>query len=215
MKVQKRACVREGGEKMNKIVTVGREFGSGGRELGRRLAEELGIAYYDKEIVTEIARRTELSEQYVQSVVERKPVVLYPIHVGRSFYPALDAAAERSSAVYAQQHEIIREMADKSDCVIVGRCADYILRESKPLRLFVYADMESKIARCRKKAPEQEHLSDKKLARMIKKIDAERAHYYFFYTGKKWGDPLNFDVCVNTTHTDIKALSKAIAKLCE
>lgn len=199
---------------MNKIVTIGREFGSGGRELGRRLAEELGIAYYDKEIVTEIARRTELSEQYVQSVVERKPVVLYPIHVGRSFYPALDAAAEHNAAVYSQQHEIIREMADKSSCVIVGRCADYILRDRDPLRLFVYADTESKVARCRAKAPEQEHLSDRKLARMIRKIDSERAHYYYFYTGRKWGDPLNFDLCVNTTHTEIKALAKAIAPLC-
>lgn len=199
---------------MNKIVTIGREFGSGGRELGRRLAEELGFAYYDKEIVTEIAKRTELSEQYVQSIVERKPVVLYPIHVGRSFYPALDAAAEQNAAIYARQHEIIREMADKSDCIIVGRCADHILRDQKPLRLFVYADMASKLARCRAKAPEQEQLSDKKLARMIKKIDSERARYYYFYTGRKWGDPLNFDLCVNTTNTQIKALASAIAPLC-
>lgn len=200
---------------MSKIVTVGREFGSGGRELGRRLAEELGIAYYDKEIVTEIARRTELSEQYVQQIVEHKPVVLYPIHVGRSFYPALDAAAAQSSAVYHEQHEIIREMAEKSDCVIVGRCADYILRDKKPLRLFVYADEASKLARCRAKAPENERFTDRKLARLIRKIDAERAHYYYFYTGKKWGDPLNFDVCINTTNTQIKALAKAIARLCE
>ncbi len=200
---------------MSKIVTVGREFGSGGRELGRRLAEELGIAYYDKEIITEIARRTELSEQYVQQIVEHKPVVLYPIHVGRSFYPALDAAAAQSSAVYHEQHEIIREMAEKSDCVIVGRCADYILRDKKPLRLFVYADEASKLARCRAKAPENERFTDRKLARLIRKIDAERAHYYYFYTGKKWGDPLNFDVCINTTNTQIKALAKAIARLCE
>ena len=200
---------------MSKIVTVGREFGSGGRELGRRLAEELGIAYYDKEIVTEIARRTELSEQYVQQIVEHKPVVLYPIHVGRSFYPALDAAAAQSSAVYHEQHEIIRERAEKSDCVIVGRCADYILRDKKPLRLFVYADEASKLARCRAKAPENERFTDRKLARLIRKIDAERAHYYYFYTGKKWGDPLNFDVCINTTNTQIKALAKAIARLCE
>ncbi len=201
---------------MNKIVTIGREFGSGGRELGRRLAEELGAAYYDKEIVSEIAKRTELSEQYVQSIVERKPVVLYPIHVGRSFYPALDTVAEQNAAIYARQHEIIREMADRSDCVIVGRCADFILRDKDPLRLFVYADMPSKIARCRQKAPEGEaRYSDRKLARMIKKIDAERAHYYYFYTGRKWGDPLNFDVCVNTTQQEIKALAKAIARLCD
>ena len=70
---------------MNRIITIGREFGSGGRELGRRLSEKLGIAYYDQEIVSEIARRTELSEQYVQSIVEHQPAVSFPIHIGRSF----------------------------------------------------------------------------------------------------------------------------------
>lgn len=72
---------------MNKIITIGREFGSGGRELGRRLSEKLGIAYYDQEIITEIAKRTSLSEQYVQSIVEHKPVFSFPIHIGTSFYP--------------------------------------------------------------------------------------------------------------------------------
>ncbi len=124
------------------------------------------------------------------------------------------SATGLTAAIYARQHEIIREMADKSDCIIVGRCADHILRDQKPLRLFVYADMASKLARCRAKAPEQEQLSDKKLARMIKRIDSERARYYYFYTGRKWGDPLNFDLCVNTTNTQIKALASAIAPLC-
>ena len=73
---------------MNRIITIGREFGSGGRELGRRLAETLGFAYYDQEIVSEIARRTEMSEQYVQSIVEHQPSFSFPIHIGRSFYPA-------------------------------------------------------------------------------------------------------------------------------
>lgn len=72
---------------MNRIITIGREFGSGGRELGRRLSEKLGFAYYDQEIISEIARRTEMSEQYVQSVVEHQPHFSFPIHIGRSFYP--------------------------------------------------------------------------------------------------------------------------------
>ena len=142
---------------MNRIITIGREFGSGGRELGRRLSEELKIAYYDQEIIT--------------------------------------------------------EMAQKSDCVIVGRCADYILREYAPFRMFVYADMESKMARCRQKASEEEKMEDKELKQHILGIDRKRAKYYQFYTGHKWGDKLNFDLCINTSRTVIKEIVPALAKL--
>lgn len=198
---------------MNRIITIGREFGSGGRELGRRLSEELGIAYYDQEIVTEIARRTSLSEQYVQQVVERRLQLSYPIHVGRSFYPAVDPITEQANAIFQEQSNILKEMAEKSDCVIVGRCGDYILREMEPLRIFVYADMESKMARCRAKAPEREQLSDRDLKRKIQAVDKHRASYYDFYTGQRWGAPLNYDLCVNTTRTDIKAIVPVLAKL--
>lgn len=142
---------------MNRIITIGREFGSGGRELGRRLSEELKIAYYDQEIIT--------------------------------------------------------EMAQKSDCVIVGRCADYILREYEPFRMFVYADMESKMARCRQKASEEEKMENKELKQHILGIDRKRAKYYQFYTGHKWGDKLNFDLCINTSRTVIKEIVPALAKL--
>ena len=108
----------------NFIVTVGREFGSGGRELGRRLSEDLGIAYYDRQIITEIAKRTSLSEEYVHQIIEHKPYMPFPITIGRSFYPLTDPVVEQTLSVYNEQHNIIREMAEKSDCVIVGRCAD-------------------------------------------------------------------------------------------
>ena len=155
---------------MNRIITIGREFGSGGRELGRRLAEKLGFAYYDQEIVSEIARRTELSEQYVQSVVEHQPSFSFPIHVGRSFYPAPTPVFDQSMTVYREQSRIIMEMAEKSDCVIVGRCGDYILREYAPFRMFVYADMESKMKRCRTKAAADEKMSINTSRTVIKEI---------------------------------------------
>ena len=186
---------------MNKIITIGREFGSGGREFGRRLSETLGVAYYDQEIISEIAKRTSLSEKYVQAVVEHRPSFSFPIHIGRSFYPSANPA------------RIITEMAAKSDCVIVGRCADYILQEYRPFRIFVYADMASKIKRCREKGPEEEALSEKELRQKISGIDKKRAKYYAFYTGHAWGDKLNFDLCVNTTQTVIKEIVPAIAKL--
>ncbi len=196
---------------MNKIITIGREFGSGGRELGRRLAEELGIAYYDKEIISEISRKTSLSEQYVQAIIEHTPIHSYPIHIGRSFYAPMNPVFEQALSIYKEQARIIQEMALQSDCVIVGRCADYILRDDRPFRLFVYADMESKIARCRKKGPEED-FSDKELAQKIKNIDRQRAKYYESYTGNVWGDKLNFDFCINTTQTEIKKIVPALAK---
>lgn len=200
---------------MNKIITIGREFGSGGRELGRWMSEILGYAYYDQEIITEISKRTSLSEQYVQTIVEHRPTFSFPIHIGRSFYAASSPVLEQTMNVYQQQARIVSEMAAESDCIIVGRCADYILRDYKPLRIFVYADMESKIRRCREKGPEDEHLSDKELRQKISGIDKKRAKYYELYTGRTWGDKLNYDLCVNTTQGRIKEMAAVIAKLFE
>ena len=172
----------------NLIITVGREFGSGGREFGRRLSDDLEIAYYDREIITEIAKRTSLSEEYVHQIVERKPYMPFPITTGRTFYPLTDS-------------------------VIVGRCADRILKDMNPLRIFVYSDMPSRLQRCREKAPEHEHMSDSALRRHILKIDKERAKYYAFYTGRKWGDWLNYDLCINTAKITPKEAAAELAKI--
>ncbi len=199
---------------MNKIITIGREFGSGGRELGKCLAKELNFAYYDWEIVQEIAKRTSLSEEYVKSIIERQPLVAYPIHTGISFSPAYyQTHISHNMQIFQEQEKLLKELAEKSDCVIVGRCADYILREYNPFRIFVYADMKSKLARCRKNEPQHEHLTDKKLLKHIKKIDKQRYRYYSFYTGTAWGDKLNYDLCVNTTDMDIKEIAPHIAKM--
>jgi len=198
---------------MNKVITIGREFGSGGRELGRKLAEEMGIAYYDKEIITEIAKRTELSERYVKTIVERRPVFSYPVHVGRSFLSVNTANVIQSSAVYAEQCNLLKEFAEKSDCVIVGRCADYVLNEYDPFKIFVYADMQSKINRCKARIEGGEEKSDKEIRKYIKSIDKHRAKYYEFYTGHVWGDKLMYDICINTTDKDIESIVPHLAKM--
>ena len=196
------------------IITIGREFGSGGRELGRRLSEILGIAYYDQEIITEIARRTDLSERYVQEMSEKRPMYnTFPIHTGRSFYYMQNSPLNLSLSIFQEQSAIIREMAKKSDCVIVGRCGDYILRDLNPFRIFVYADMDAKIARCRERGKEDPPLSDKELKQKITKMDKGRAKYYEFYTGQKWGDRLNYDVCINTSGRSIKELAAVLVRL--
>lgn len=199
---------------MYKIITIGRELGSGGRELGKRIAERLGYAYYDNEVISQIAQKTDLAESYVKSVVERNPIVSFPITIGHSFYPHV-GNLDQMTNIFVEQSNIITSMADKSNCVIVGRCADYILRDRHPLRIFVHADRQSRIDRCRKKAPENEHLTDKQIWRNIRKVDKHRAKYYMFYTGKKWGDKRNYDVTINTSFVDIKFITEAVLKLIE
>lgn len=199
---------------MGRIITVGRQFGSGGRELGRRLAEELNIEYYDREILSEIAMHTSLAEEYIQNVMERQPHSLLPITIGRSFTYVEDYAFKQAQSVYQVQSEIIRELAQKSDCVIIGRCADYILRDMNPFRIFVYADEESRVRRCMEHLREDEKgMTEKQMLRRIRRLDKDRTRYYDFYTGLKWGDKYNYDLCVNTSGTVVKEIVPAIAKM--
>lgn len=196
---------------MNKVITIGREFGSGGREFGKRLADYLGIAYYDKEIITEISKKTKLAEEYIQKVIENKPSISFPITIGNSFYAVFSQNLECGKDVYAEQSNTLVEMVQRSNCVIIGRCADYILEEYNPIKIFTYADMKSKIKRCIEKASKDEHLSEKEIKQQIQNIDKNRSKYYQFITGKKWGDKCNYDICVNTTNISIKDIAKSIA----
>ena len=114
---------------MNRVITIGREFGSGGRELGKRLADLLGCAYYDKEIIAEISKKTSLSEEYIQEVVEKRPHNLYPITIGQSLRYANTYHVNQVQTVFQAQCEILKSLAEKSNCVIVGRCSNYILKD--------------------------------------------------------------------------------------
>ena len=198
---------------MNKIITVGREFGSGGREFARKLAELINFPYYDREIIIEISKRTSLSEKYVQNIAENKPVIPFPIHTGRTFFAIMP---DYGQSVQTEQHILIRELAARSNCVIVGRGADYILRDLKPFKIFVYSDLESKIKRCREnqsKDYEEGEMTDKELAKKIEQINKTRADYYEFYTGQKWGDKINYDLCVNTKSIAPCKLAEAVKDL--
>lgn len=197
---------------MKRIITVGREFGSGGRELGKRLADHLGYAYYDYEIISEIAKRTSLSENYIQHIIEQRPAVHFPITVARSFAIADNYWMEKNIQLYQQQEEIIKEMAKTSPCVIVGRCADFVLRDQKPFRIFVYAEIESKMKRCYEKVPKDKALSEKQMQKNIAQIDKNRSQYYEFYTNQIWGDKRNYDLCLNMTNICIKEIIPIIAQ---
>ena len=198
---------------MSRIITIGREFGSGGRELGKRLAEALGWAYYDREIVKAIAERSELAESYVDQVLEHSIGAYYPITVANTIAaPITGPIPIINSSIYGAQTDILKEMAQKGDCVIVGRCADHVLSDYKPLRIFVYADQASKLARCREKNEDQ-GLSDRELEKRMRAVDKARSQYYRFYTGCDWGGKENYDLCVNTSGVDLKQLTAALAAL--
>ena len=192
------------------IITISREFGSGGREVGKRLADEFNYAYYDKEIVTAIAEKYSLNEHYVSFALESGNFRNFPVHFGRTFTysPTL---MSNESKLFAEQNKLLKELATQGNCVIVGRAADIILREFRPFNLFVYADMPAKLQRCRERAPEDEHLTSKEMEKKIKRIDAERKRYHSMIADIPWGDRRGYHLCVNTTDRNIAALTPILA----
>lgn len=199
---------------MNKIITISREFGSGGREIGRRLAEAMKIAYYDQEIVAALIKRTKKAEEYVHYMEKERPLPLLPITTARTFGLPTNYAVTENLNFYMQESKIIQEVAEKSDCVIVGRCADYVLRDMKPIRLFIYADMEYKIVRCKAKGDDIENLAGPELRKKILSVDKKRSRYYQFYTNQVWGKKEHYDLCINTSrYAQIKEIIPGLTAL--
>ncbi len=186
------------------IITISREFGSGGREIGKRLADELGLAYYDGEIITLIAKETGMSEEYIQNISE-KGVYPYTYQFAKSF---LNSSPVQNSQiqVLVKQNEIIKKIASKGNCVIVGRAANAILKGEDTIDLFIYADMKSKVARCKQKADENENLSDKELEKKIVEVSKNREKFHNVVSNEEWGKKENYDLCINTSGVDIKSI---------
>ncbi len=193
-----------------RIITISREFGSGGRELGKRLADELGFAYFDKEIVTMIAQSSQLDEHYVEQNLENHTWNI-PITYGISFSHMPYQSFAPQNTIISEQQKIIKQLASKGDCIIVGRNADVILEEYNPLKLFVYADMDSKLARCRSRATEEEKLTDKQMERKIKSIDKGRSRNHAMICDTPWGSRQGYDLMINTSGKVIKSLVPSVA----
>lgn len=193
------------------IITVSRQFGSGGREVGKRLADALGLTYYDKELVTEISNHTDLNESYVSSVLESGGFRNYAFTFGRTM-PFVSTTPAPVTDVLVAQQKIIKAIGEKGNCVIVGRSADVILKDFKPFRLFIYANNDSKIARCRARAPEGEHYTDKQMIRRFKEIDSGRRKLHDLLGVHPWGDKAGYDLMINTTNVNIKAIIPALAE---
>ena len=179
----------------NLIITIGRQFGSGGREIGKRLAEELGIEFYDRALITAAAKKSGFSEELFEMMDKRATnSLLYSLSMfGGSGVNGMSLTDQ----LYLTQANLIREFADKSSCVIVGRCADHILREyPNRFDLFISAPIEDRIRRIQS-SPDREFEGNKSPQSTLEKMDKQRATYYNYYTGKVWGKADHYDLCVN------------------
>lgn len=197
---------------MARIITVSREFGSGGREIGKRLADELGFEYYDREIIEQVAKESNLDPAYVENALNGNFALSFPVTFGRTFFYS-DTIQQNITDLLVAEQNIIKSLAESGkDMIIVGRSADVLLKKYNPLNIFVYADMESKIKRCRWRAPINEQYTDKELAKKIKQVDAGRARQRRFLTDSEWGVKESYHLCINTTGINIKNLIPPLAE---
>lgn len=193
-----------------KLITISREFGSGGRELGKRLADALGIPCYDQQIIEMIAQKKKLDKDYIAHISEKDIRILYPSTIGKHII-APNYITHPSVQIISEQKKLIEELAKQGDCVIVGRCADLILKSYHPLNIFVYADPATKISRCLERADKQETLSSEQIIRKMKEIDKNRASYRAMFTDSRWGSKESYHLCINTSGKEIKKLIPGVA----
>lgn len=197
-----------------KIITVSRQFGSGGRELGKRLSDLLGWDYYDREIIQALAQKQGLDPEYVRAALSHHGWHQYQLTYRNSFQQSLPGSWHQTELL-VQQREILLEIAEAgNDCVIVGRDADVILHDHRPFRIYVCAEMQARIGRCMRyeeKKEEKERLSEKEVLRNIRRIDRNRRRTREILTGKSIADGSAFDLTVNSTPWEIKKLAEAVA----
>ncbi|MCR5675643.1 MAG: cytidylate kinase-like family protein [Lachnospiraceae bacterium] len=203
---------------MNTIITIGRQFGSGGREIGEQVAEHFGIKCYDKELLTRAASESGFCREMIQTHDERPTnsflynLVMDTYSFGYNSSSFVDMPI--SHKVFLAQFETIKKIASEGACVIVGRCADYALQEMpNVLHIFIHADEESRIDRILSRFPD---LSGRDKARdMLIKKDKQRASYYNYYSSKKWGRADSYDLSINSTILGIDGSVNLIAQYIE
>lgn len=190
--------------KLNKqiVITIARQYGSGGRYVGRLIADKLGIKFYDKDFIIKLAEETGLSEEYIEKN-EQKRDTLATLNNG--YYNGLD----NSDELFVKEAELIKEIADKESCVIIGRCSDFILKDRENvIKVFIYGTMENRI----KRATDIYGFDKDKAQKEIKRIDKLRANHYKFYTNREWDDYSNYDLTINS---DYLGVEKSAELICE
>jgi hypothetical protein len=198
--------------KKNFVITIGRQFGSGGRELGKILAEKLGVTYYDKELLGQAAKNAGVSEEFFEKSDEKFPNFfsgLFSFAMGYNPYTLYTGASSISDdSLYRAQCDFIRQVADERSCVIVGRSADYVLRDHPAhISVFVHADMNSCVKRIMKRGDKTTPEQARALAEKTNKL---RANYYNFYTDKQWGDASSYDLTIDSSKMPMEEVADVI-----
>lgn len=193
------------------IITIARQFGSGGREIGKALAESLGIPCYDKELISLAAKESGMDADVFKNVDERATnSLLYSLSMGLySFGNNFSSNGDLpvNDRLYILQHQIIKKLAEEGPCVIVGRCADYVLKDrDDTLSVFIHADMEYR----KKRAIEIHGVAKNRAEQIVNKTDKVRANYYSFYSGQKWGYAHNYDLCLDSSKLSTDKIVKLI-----
>ncbi len=196
---------------MDKIITLGRQYGSGGREIGQKIADHYGIPFYDNELITRAAKESGFAEEtFAKAEDKATNSLLYSLAMGINVYGNQDfgfTGLSLDDRIFLAQSDVIRKVADEGPCVIVGRCADYVLKERENIvNLFVKASMSFRLERVVKEYGEEE----KKAADIILKNDKRRANYYSYHVGEKWTDLNNYDLVIRSDFAGIEQSVKCI-----
>lgn len=196
---------------MNTIITIGRQFGSAGREIGGIIAKDYGIKMYDKEMLKRAAKESGICEELFETHDEKPTnsflysLVMDTYSLGYSSGSYSDMPINHK--VFLAQFDAIKKIADEGPCVLVGRCADYALENYKNVvNVFIYADLDARIRRIARIY----NLTDAKAKDMILKTDKKRASYYNYYTNKEWAEAKSYDLCLNSSKLGVEGTAKAI-----
>ena len=194
------------------IITIAREYGSGGHLLGEMLSKELGIRLYDKEFIRMAAQRSGMDEGYIARNEQSIPSFWLKCILSKNSEQPIEGSLSSDDVLFVAESKIIQELAEKESCIIVGRCADYILKDyPKVLKIFCYSDMESAVSRC----VSEYGIKREEAASEIRRINRNRIHHYEYYTGEKWGEPHHYHLMLNTGTIGLETACKLVRKIYE
>lgn len=192
------------------IITIAREYGSGGHLLGEMLSKELGIKLYDKEFIHLVAEKSGINEQYIKKNEQSIPSFWLKCILGKNSEQSLERSLSSDDVLFVAESKIIQELAEKGPCIIVGRCADFVLRDYPNLiKVFCYSDLKSACVRC----VQEYGVSEEKAESEIKRINHNRIAHYEYYTGEKWGEPHHYNLTINTGSIDLSVACNLIKSI--
>lgn len=194
----------------NTIITIAREYGSGGHLLGERLAKELGIKLYDREFIRMAAQRSGIDEQYIAKNEQSIPSFWLKCILSKNSEQPVEASLSADDILFVAESRIVQELAAQEPCIIVGRCADFVLKDHpKVVKVFCYSDLKSAVNRCVNDYGIPQEQAEAK----IRRINRNRIHHYEYYTGQKWGEPHHYHLMLNTGNISLETACKLVKEV--